>query len=566
MEKLQQHAPDIDGRILKEAVDWSSTRMKSRKIPVHRDEFSDPLLIADKLIDYAGNKIDSTTLVAAIIYPSVRPKPGSLIDGSGMRDIESKFGHKVHELVKRTLQFRALDRLDLEPGALKNLPALSNEKPASEVSEEARILQRQKQRHEEHVRDFRLMSLWVAQDPRAILIRATQFAINLDEQGQKAIDRVGTRQVNDAFSTRASDADYVQKAREVMAPLAYISGYSDLRNDILNGALRILSPQVYALTSRQIATAERLNGMGAKKPENGNGNTCIKEDDLPHFKKHIEAALSSVGLGSDQYMLEVRRKEAFSAHSKAERKQQDVGQLGDRLGFRIVLKPTAITGHDSKDEETLHKELGDLCHRVYAHLSKELGRGHIKRDSRYDEKFKELALIDPDPNKPGHDARFDDYIRKPKESGYSAIQDTFYIPHKNGTLVEFEGQIVDERRHMVNSFDPKAGHTVYKSGMDGKGELLQEWKRSADEIQSGASARHKSVFVYGANNEIHLVDDATLGRYVSKLHGKDALKTHDVVAQIDNVDPFIPRERTLRSPDALLRNGDRIYALELVPR
>ena len=540
---IREQKPDFQEDTLKDAVSWSRDRLKSRKIPIKHDEFSDPLVIAEKLVEFAGDKIDSTTILASILYPSVRPKEGHRVDESGMQDIENKFGRKVHDLVRRTLQFRALDKIDLAPESTRT--------------------------QKEHTRDFQLMGLWVAEDPRAILIRATQFAISLGERAQHLVENIDKRMANDAWGngSHIPNAAWMQKAKEVMAPLAYIAGWSKLKDSILNDALRVENPRAYANAARQIGTAERLNANSADTPIH---TTLIKEDDLPHFRVQITEMMDKLGYGPSKYTLEMNSKKPHSAHSKAEKKNQDVAQLGDRQRFRIILHSTAVEGDHQMDESALSKVLGDEIHKMYAAFSKEHGRGN-KRDPQFRRAYANLALIDPDPKNPGHDARYDDYITTPKKKsdgsdGYSAKQDTIFLRHKNGTLVEFEAQFVDELRHRRNSYDPEIGHFAYKAGLGEKAPLAEQFQMYARDLLQDNPSRRKSVFVYGAHNEIFHVPDGTLGGYVATTQDKNALNGHTVRAVVDNVDPFYPRERTLSSPEAPLRNGDRIVSLELTPR
>ncbi len=174
--KIKEYKPDFQENTLREAVKWSHDRMKARKLLMKHDEFSDPLLIADKLVDYAKDKIDGTAILAAILYPSVRSKEGAAGDTKGMEYIQNNFGSPVHDLVKRTLHFRALDNPPLEADS--------------------------KQTEAEHLYNFRVMGLWVATDPRAILIRATQFAINLANATQELVQNVGKRKADDDWNRK----------------------------------------------------------------------------------------------------------------------------------------------------------------------------------------------------------------------------------------------------------------------------------------------------------------------------------------------------------------------------
>src|SRR6202012_1672829 len=102
----------------------------------------------------------------------------------------------------------------------------------------------------------------------------------------------------------------------------------------------------------------------------------------------------------DQFYIETRRKSAASAHAKASAKNKTIEQLGDKFGFRIVLRSDS----DSKgnfdtsklDQDSLEELLRDLgidCRKIYADLIEWLGR--VNRNSNLKKEFANLITLDP---------------------------------------------------------------------------------------------------------------------------------------------------------------------------
>ncbi len=223
------------------------------------------------------------------------------------------------------------------------------------------------------------------------------------------------------------------------------------------------------------------------------------------------------------------------------------------------------------ERDVLNLALERKVREAYDVLSAEFGRRR-QNDQTYREKYKELTKLDPriqeevkegaKPKAPTDD-RFDDYYKNPKESGYRAVQDTFFIPHRNGALVEFEGQIVDEFQHTFNTTNPRTSHIIFKSGMAQQSANVFAWKEASKEVLQNRSSTLKTVAVRNWLNEIVIVPP-TMGGFAESLYSKEALQGKSIYAIVDSIDPFSPPERTVTSWDAPLRNNDRIKSFELI--
>jgi (p)ppGpp synthase/HD superfamily hydrolase len=507
--KIRMYDPAFDTKKVITALKWARSRQKHQRIATINDVFSDPLLIAEQLVDLV--RADGQTILASILYPSVRPVDGNKLDNEGLVWIKNSrdFGEPIYKLVCRTLKLRSLNHLKLRPGA--------------------------SQSERDQISLFNLMSLWMAEDPRAIAIRVVQRIVNMQDIVQNNID----------LPLDERD-EIIHQARNVAAPLAYIAGYSEARRVLLNLAYRIENPVGYAHTQRTLGTVD---------------DRKLSDDQLEEVKRVLSTQLyESCGLAEGTYTIEIRRKSPSSAAEKAERKKMGIENLGDKFGFRIILKahdaadnPINTGSLDAKEKGKLLKELGDKAHQVYARLSKKFGRGNRKLEG----KFQELLARKYDPERlainPNDDGYFDDYINHPKESGYSAIQDAFFI-RVGDQIIEFEGQIVDEIRHDVNTYGPRAGHVYYKSGMADHVDKVQEWRNHALQVLRGHDPEPSTIGVFDDYNQIFLFNHGhTIADFSRRIH--DSVEV--VQATVENGDPFLALANPV-GPGRPLNNADRV--------
>lgn len=498
---IRRYDPGFDFNEVRKALDIVKPRKgKERKsLKIFRDLFSDPLLILESLVAYANP--DRETILAAILYPSIRPVDKSNgPDTRRLEYIQEEFGRPVCMVIEDTLRFRALKYAEPVFGAQFLLQQEKATKAEREKEEEIR-----KKEKDEHLRLFRLMGLWLARGRRAILIYTTQLMLNLQSES----DKPGT--------FRPDKRDYmIRYAELVAAPLAYIAGYEKLREKLMDTCFKIKDPDGYAQTRRKI-------------------DDVIRRQETEEVKqvviKKIEERFGWEA--QTDFDVEIRPKPAASTHDKAVRKRQNIGQLGDICGVRIILHKSIIEGAEyldlrtlkDRDRQDLYQELGAKCLHVYGILSNTFGRHNLKasdkrpvlddhggpvlnRDgskktedfSYIRERIAELAIAEPRDKDPGRydddperqeweekkysgikDARFDDYINRPKPSGYSAVQDTFFIPiASRDKPVEVECQIVDEMRHEHNMKGPGAGRVYFKSGLAKYTGAILDWYRLAD--------------------------------------------------------------------------------------
>ncbi|MFY9287388.1 MAG: HD domain-containing protein [Alphaproteobacteria bacterium] len=501
-------APPFKIEEFRKALDLALKHFKSPKSPSINDMFSnDPLRIVEHLVDLQA---DTETLLAAILYPAVRPRSTG-IDAVGMQLVE-EFGPNITNLVQRTLQLRSLQLLPLSAYA--------------------------EQTHEEQLRLYRVMCLRMAVDPRAILIRGTQSLLNLKEFAKTGETLV-----------RHAKENMVTEAENIMANIASVAGYGKLRSDLLDASYRLRNPEEFA------STARALDYSGTQK---------ITQADLDTVKRIVgDLVCAKLGISANQFDVEVRQKSPASARAKAMRKGQILEHLGDRYGFRVVLK-ASIEGVQSKDiglldeadREDLLSKMGARCHELYSEMSKKLGRGC--RD--FKTQFQHLAEIDSHPEFEGKDARFDDYIKNPKPSGYSAIQDTFFIK-VGDKLIEFEGQVVDELRHDVNTYGPRAGHVYYKADMTEEAELFGDlWRKAAAEVMAGKNVEPGFTVIFGDDNQVIATEGALTAEDYMRLTIKDEVSRAQIIAaRIDNDDPFAKRDpNTAYGLPERLKTADRV--------
>ena len=501
-DSIRAYEPDFNFEEVRRALAWSKENFKKPRPKSADDYFSAPIVIAKKLVTLA--KADRKMILASILYPAARPLENAPLDEGKLKDIQQKFGADVRKLVERTLRFRALKMRPLDLDATQS--------PAAQMEL------------------FRLMGLWVSEDPDAIALRGTQVAVNLERE----IEKPGT------FPKEISE-DIYNLAHYLHAPLAYIAGRSALRNELMDLCFKLKSPQAYVEAARVIKSAIKKSNKEQH---------AIKQAIVDHIEKEFGWA------NGVQFDVEFREKLPASAAAKASRKGQDIGDLCDLYGVRVVLKTASIKGMgdvdvnkmDSADREALMDVLGKRCLDVYGKLSREFGRNNKRKTSKNNidtggfdycayiqQQFAEAAVKEPRAKDSGRledpvraalecekyphivDAWFDDYITWAKASGYSAVQDVAFIRIPNQEKpIRIEFQCVDEMRANINTFGPSAGHIYYKTGLGGHAQEVMDWFKLADAELAGKPYRGKRhTLVYDQHNQIHkLSGTATVGEFL----------------------------------------------------
>ena len=506
--KIAEYDKTFNIKELSVAIDWDkaakeeeATRKTKHKRPKTIDDyFSDPLQIIKILVEEFH--ADRDTILATALYRAVRTTNGDPPDQAKLDKIEKQFGKSVRRLVDRTLRLRALKMPSLTAGT---------EQPV-----------------DEKLSLFRLMGLWVAEDPRAILIRGVQLAANLKRE-------IAAREANRELFSQEQLTSMIALAENFHAPLDYIAGYSKLRTKLLNLCFEIKDSEGYKKTCHTIdrAVEDRSKDHAEVKAILG---SYLEEkfgwEKGTHFGKSM------------YFDIECRKKSAISAFLKAKRKKQKVEDLNDLFGARIILKLPVIKGMEGQkaedlspvEQEALMEGLGKQCLRVYSKLSEEFGRGNKKKtnirinpQTRREERFSYIQerLAQLAKANGGKDGLFDNYIKNPKESGYSAVQDVFFILLSNGKWVEFELQIVDKLRDDHNTYGPHAGHVYYKTGLGKYAQAVIEWyatvriewNKAAQELLGNKTAEDKKqerVYVYAGDDRVlEITENPTLSGYLA---------------------------------------------------
>lgn len=595
---IREYDPHIKREDLELALAWSARRFKSPRVTTINDLFSDPLLIAEELVRLV--KADRTTILAAILYPAVRPHDGVGVDRDGLKEIDNMFkeeslprrGSSVRKLVERTLRLRSLDHQNLKQGA--------------------------SQKKEEQLHLFNLMSIWMAEDPRAIAIRVTQRLLNIRYEGSalRGQDREKERE------------NVIWQARMIGAPTVYLAQYASLRTNLLKEAYLLEDPEGYARTKkrldyagssllthrewdliqdvvesrhkepagydfakRQLIESKKLTERQWAEIEHAvenrkndtslyqntlerftvHGGTKVTDIDLENIREQIIAHISSsTRLLPDMFDVKVRRKDPASTLAKTTHKKKTIEEMGDQFGFRVVLKVADRQKNPDFNVDKLQPEerdqlmteaSGNIMH-IYAKLSKKFGRGARRRDTVIDAAYQHLAEIDPHPLIPNMDDRRDDYIGNPKPSGYSALQDAFFFK-VNGRAIEFEGQIVDEIRHDNNMYGPRAGRVYYKTGLADHADVVVDFYRHAAAVMAGERPSLPHVIVFDHLNQIHVLPEkakvSDFATHLCRLHPNAGLEDMRIVkADIKNQDPFLGNRYDVK-PNRCLRTGDQVF-------
>lgn len=569
--KIKLTNPSFDFPELVRAFNWekrasntpeAKNSQKLNKSLSVDDYFSDTLLIVENLVRFA--KVDRETLLASVLYRAVRPVDDAAVTPEKLKeinakldDIEDKFGPTsgasssgVRQLVERTLRFRAFKMLNPKEGATCDIS--------------------------DNITMFRMMALWVAEDPRAILIRAVQMASNL-------------KRIADGELTpdKATVNSMTERAAALHAPLCYLSGYGDLRTDLLNRCYEIEDKAGYDATCAVLAAAYKGND---------------RDEAQAVIIKAVTAQIKGLGLiPDDDFTVCFREKSPASIRAKIEDKGIDACDLGDLFGVRVVLNPSAIGWMEGlRPDDMLASDVKDIlgrkCKQIYGTLSKEFGRNNTQktdvrlnsvtngeeRFSYIQERLAELAINEPR-EKDGcrlkdkvraeleknlypniKDARFDDYMTEGlvKASGYSSLQDTMWFRMPNGEMLEVETQVLDKDRHEFNTYDAKAGHVPYKLKLGKHAKEALGWRAAASAVTQGGSHKAKRVYVIDRFNQtFDITRDPTLGGFLAAVHKMTGRVPAHGQYQINN--GYDVSERTAEM-NAVLTVGSTIVPASLV--
>ncbi len=193
-----------------------------------------------------------------------------------------------------------------------------------------------------------------------------------------------------------------RETMEVYVPLAHRTGMMQIKRELEDLAFRVLNPQAYEEIRRQL----RRQWAG--------GEQVVRQ-----FQRELEAKLREAGL---EFRTLARLKTVYSTYEKMRRKGVPHPKyLSDIFAVRILV-PT---------QEDCYRALGV----VHSHW-------HYRED------------------------QFDDYIARPKETGYKAVH-TVIEYRNNGRKIPIEVQIRTEATNDEAEYGG-ASHWVYKGDWDGE--------------------------------------------------------------------------------------------------
>ncbi len=510
---LKEEYPKFDRSKLEKALAWHKRHYKSAKIKTVDDQFSDPLRIAELLVEYI--KADPETIIASILYPAARLMEGMGRDDQRIADIEKNFGAEIATLVDETLLFRSF-----------NLPPIFSETER---------------------KDHIVKTIWATVNPRPWAIRATQSLANL----------LSVTKDKNALAPEITDRILVN-VEYIHRPLCELAKFRELEKALDEACFQIKDPIGYKQTRRAISSQLGEDDMAAVRmliqahiSENFSSESFSWVWENPeNAKKLKEDGIQPHVISED------RVKSAASAYRKAQDQGVRVIDLGDLFGIRIIPTRLAVGQDDSHGEvdENTHMKLAQLCERIYGTLSKEFGRYNRRSiDKRINEKtgeeewysyrqefFDRLAQSDPRDEDKGRkkdperyekekilyphikDAHFDNYYALKKKSGYRGIHDTmlFRIPGKDGQgkWVALEIQIFDIYQYLMNQFGQETGRFNYKHDLGDYAPAIQDWFQAREEIAAGRpykGSRHVLVRNEQTGENIDIGENPTVGGFIA---------------------------------------------------
>lgn len=451
-----------------------------------------------------NSKADAETICAALLHQLFVPKHKKPIDMKLLNQAEALFFDKenhlppeyknIRELVVAALQINAIDLIS----PLKKLESIEDLK--RELTD----------KEKKNLQYYRQMVCATTKDPRALRIRLTAQLEDLKKEKQFVPEP--THKKNDeAFLIK------LFHAREVFAPLADLLEERELKNAFEAEYLRLVYPEAYKAISSYIAHYQRKIDEAEK---NSNRITGA----LEKLTEKIEA---TVGAG-DFVRVQARIKSPFSIFMKMEKKGRRLNthitlenmeeHIHDFIGFRVVF--------DSEREIKNGWNVKNLTHAKYEH-------------SRCNELYHSIKSAFP-----VADDVYDNYVQKPKKSGYRSLQHAFKIKKEKGAA-EFEVQIMSARMFAFNHRGP-ASHLRYKYDLFPLADMNGDWNKA-----------RKHCFVRTPEGDfLKLPIGATTADAAAAIHMD--LPARMRFAVITRFDPTDPKFEAQVSVEALLRNGDQI--------
>ncbi|MDP9126974.1 MAG: HD domain-containing protein [Pseudomonadota bacterium] len=496
------------------AIKFAQTIRQKRSIHEEKIIDADPLAITKVLSELsagAPKPVDETTILAAILYPVLRLKRAAAFDPADPADADlisgflrqiggsesekgvfpGKLGAEVEKLVRNTLR---VSEINLGAQADLAIPGMSSVPSQTDA---------------ERTQAFRHMVMEAVEDPRAMLLRGSQWSIHM----QQLIER---NEDESTEKTRQKIERCAELTEKVYIPLVTAYGYDHLKKRLQDQLFRMTDPIGYENISGKI-----LGRLKDSAPEGKENYVRDHKSGSRIVLQHIEERLRNIVPKQYLIQIESRIKTPYSAQDKQTRKP---GNDKDLIALRIIVDAGAFDDSERAREE--RKAVAAIYRSIIIETKKKEKKG-----------IGGLRQI------PGE---ADDYYANPKPSGYLAIHDTFAIDINDGGGVrtaQFELQIVDKSAHFNNQ-EGTASHKKYKSLP----------------TQPDETAKH-TVSVFGPDNSIVTVSrPATAADFLATALGPEGAFSTAYV-KVNRTGHHFDIDPKAMQPDGLrttLMPGDRI--------
>lgn len=423
------HHDDVSKQRLAKALAWAQRIREERGLgdPLPGDlNFADPLKLATSLAQYSNT--DSPSIIAALLYSSLRDVQGRRPQQRYFRKIKKEFGQEVHDIVKETLDIANVRVPDLRQVLVSD---------ADEAAEQLIF---------DHILKNRTKH---PPDERALLIRLTEWRFFTGTRGLNAekVDqdllKIGNDQQklqeylkqfdgekiadyywrNQLFAPSRSD---IAKTRNLYVPLAELFHLRLTRSHLGDEWLRLAHPREYVGIRAKILAARQVLENAEKEGKPIEGKILDKLG--PEWAGRVEVETRVKSAAS---IYENRLRDQAAGRTSSE-------DLSDIIGYRLIINT------DGLNEKAAVAEV----HRVLTAA------------------FPQVA------------GRYKDYVNNPKENGYRAIHDGFKINGDDSKRIEI--QFVSRGMYVHNEGSPSANHVSYNAGKNS--DVSKGFRTAAKEV------------------------------------------------------------------------------------
>jgi len=240
---------------------------------------------------------DETTILAAIIYPSLRSDKNLASYPRHFEDARRIFGNNVADTIGNVLQV-----MDIE------LPERTGES-----------LLRTPQTEEERLKAFLYLAQESTENPRAALIRITEWLARMQNLPKNI--------------SKEQREHYAFLTDKLYAPLAAAYNFRLLQTDLEEQWLRLTDPRTHAVIRRQIDIASSaIERKPVRSWKRGEHKIRIRDQ----LQAEIDAAIPEELRG--KYELRFRVKSAASIYKKKQEQKGKALDLSDIIGIRVIVK------------------------------------------------------------------------------------------------------------------------------------------------------------------------------------------------------------------------------------